>query len=219
MGTLSGTTGGEKKEKRTPSPRAKGICVFFVLLCHPEHDSVSNGACSVGWLQDPQAASSLSKPWCKAGGTLSAATSHGAGLVSGFGSCAGWFVVALPQLWELSFSGLEIASRLRSLQCLTSLSCSGLSSLILHPSYEVTVTKPSLTIDGTFSREGTKQHHRRQQCKERGKKMQSQHRREQNNIKLGEGQWLERRESQMRAQGCKVVEIYLLFPELRFFPS
>jgi len=40
----SGTTGGEKKEKRTPAPQAKGICVFFVLLCHPEHGGVNNGA-------------------------------------------------------------------------------------------------------------------------------------------------------------------------------
>lgn len=162
--------------------------MFFVLLCHPAHDSVSNGACSAGWLQDPPAASSLGRSQCKAG------LSHGLGLLSAFGSCAARFVVALPQLWELGFSGLEIASRLRSLQCLPSLGCSGPSFLILHPSCEVTVSRPSRTVGGTFIGEGTKQHNRGQQCRNRGEKMWSQHGREQNNIKLGEGRWLERRE-------------------------
>lgn len=44
-----GTTGGEKEEKGTPSSRAKGICVFFVLLSRPDPDSVNDGARSVGW--------------------------------------------------------------------------------------------------------------------------------------------------------------------------
>lgn len=116
------------QEKRTPSPRATGICIFFVLLC-VLHDDVNNSACSMECLQDPQAASSLGQPQCRAGRTCS--MSHGAVLVLACGLCVGWFMVALPQCCGLSFSGLEIASRLGSLQRLTSLSCSGLFS---HPS-------------------------------------------------------------------------------------
>lgn len=140
-------------------------------------------------------------------------------LVTVLGSHVSWFVVALPQLGELSFSGLQIASVLRSLQCLLSLSCSGLSFLILLRGWELMVTRPSLPVGATFSREGTKQHNRGQGCKKRGKKMQSQHRTEQNNIKLREGQCLDRREGRMRTRGCKVEEICLLFPELHFFPG
>lgn len=167
----------------------------------------------MGWLQDPQAASSLGRPRCEVG------VSRGAGLVWVFGSCVGRFVVALPRLWELSVLALEIALRFRSLQCLVSPGCSGPSFLILHPRCGVGVTKPALAAGGTVSREGREQHNRGQQCKDSRKKMLSQHRRGQNNIKLGEGQWLERGGRQMRARGCKVGEIYLLFPELHFFPS
>lgn len=118
---------GEEKEKAIPSSRATGICVFFVLLC-VLHDGVNNGACSMQWLQDPQAASSHGQPQCRAGRTCS--MSCGAVQVLACGSCVGWFMMALPQHWRLSFSGLESALRLRSLQHLTSLSSSGLFS---HP--------------------------------------------------------------------------------------
>lgn len=90
--------------------------------------TVNNGTCSVRWLQDPWAAPSPGQPWYEAGRAHAAASPRDTGLGSALGSREGWIVAALPQLWEGSFSGLVMALRLRSLQCLPSLSCSGLFS-------------------------------------------------------------------------------------------